>query len=73
MPDLHAVTTLFDWFRCKSVFISAAFYSLHHLLLSFLVPIFFFFPPLLVIFFCLLFDETSLHVVSFRSNFLIVV
>lgn len=36
MPDLHAVTTLlFDWFRYKSVFISAAFDSLHHLLLSF--------------------------------------
>lgn len=37
MPDLHAVTTLlFDWFRYKSVFISAAFDSLLHLLLSFL-------------------------------------
>lgn len=65
MPDLHAVTTLlFDWFRYKSVFISAAFDSLHHLLLYFLhlVSISFhllFFPTL----FCLISDEKPQHAV----------
>lgn len=62
MPDLHAVTTLlFDWFRYKSVFISAAFDSLHHLLLSFKL-----FSPFLFFFFwwnvptCSLFQQSSL-------------
>lgn len=61
MPDLHAVTTLlFDWFRYKSVFISAAFDSLHHLLLSFKL-----FSPFLFFFFS---DETSQLVVCFSSR-----
>lgn len=49
MLNLHAVATLlFDWFRYKRVFISAAFGSLNHLLLCFrriffiAFPVFFF-------------------------------